>query len=112
MMENADSILFPEDTEEVAQRLKVDKSVIVFNLIRLYHHYETIRRLYGYYRWYVLEERRDLPANETVLNSKQIAVLLEFFLQMDGMLLVFFRKVFFSYIRFIILSDSQLICSI
>jgi hypothetical protein len=69
-------ILSEEDVQELTQRLQIDKS-------------SFIHRSYGYYRRYTLEQMQHLPINQTTLNSKQLAVMLEFFLQMDGMLVVF-----------------------
>lgn len=100
-----DSIVCEEDIKQLVDRLQVDRPIIIFNLLRLYRHYETIHRLYAYYRWSVLEDRRDLPATQTTLSSEQMVVLLEFFLQIDGRCLTFS----FYYTRTVLVHLSRFI---
>lgn len=88
-----DLILTNDDAQDLAQRLRVDQSIISFNLIRLDKHSNLIYRSYRYYQKYTLGTTRDLPIDEITFNSRQLSVMLEFFLQMDGLLLLF-TKIF------------------
>ena len=75
-----------DDAQQMAQRLRVDMSIIIFNVIRLRGHCHFLLTIHEYYRRNVLHQP-DMIIKEPVLSSKQMVVALEFYLQMDGKLL-------------------------
>ena len=75
--------LSQEDVEEMAQRLQVDTSIILFNAIRLRDICNMFLLEHEYYRRDVLEQAY-VEMEEPQLQSKQMVTALEFFLQMDG----------------------------
>jgi hypothetical protein len=77
-----------EDAQQMAQRLRVDIPIIIFNAIRLRSHCYNLLDLHEYYRRNVLKQP-DMIISEPVLSSKQMVIALEFYLQMDGKLLFF-----------------------
>ena len=86
---NRDSFsLCEQDIEELANRLQVGKSILTFNAGRLRsicytllaHHEKFRRQFLG---------RADVALNDLVINSKQMAILFEFYLQIDGISLFF-----------------------
>ena len=76
--------LLEQDAKELAARLCVDLSIITFNAERLRSHCYYLLALHESFRRKILRER-DVALREPVLNSKQMAVALEFYLQIDGM---------------------------
>lgn len=70
------------DAEELAQRLKIPKSIITFNAERLRSHTVVFCAAYKHFRRNVLR-KKDKALAEPVLNSKQMAQALEFYLQID-----------------------------
>ena len=75
--------LCEQDAEELATRLQVGKSIITFNADRLRGHCPYLLGLHEWFRRHILH-RRDVALPEPTLNSKQMAIALEFYLQMDG----------------------------
>ncbi|CAF4745405.1 unnamed protein product, partial [Rotaria sp. Silwood2] len=75
--------LSEQDAEELASRLQVGKSIITFNTNRLRGICCTLLALHKSFRRHVLCER-DIALKEPTLNSKQMAMALEFYLQIDG----------------------------
>jgi hypothetical protein len=78
--------LSEQDTEELAGRLRVGKSIITFNADRLRSNCYTLLALHESFRRHVLCQR-DVALGEPALNSKQMAIVLEFYLQIDGQFL-------------------------
>jgi hypothetical protein len=78
--------LSEQDTEELATRLRVGKSIITFNADRLRSNCYTLLALHESFRRHVLCQR-DVALGEPALNSKQMAIVLEFYLQIDGQFL-------------------------
>ncbi|CAF3465460.1 unnamed protein product [Rotaria socialis] len=74
--------LSSEDTKELSTRLQVSESIIICNANRLRVICERLLELRQYFRRKVLE-RPDVALNEPTLNSKQMSLILEFFLQID-----------------------------
>jgi hypothetical protein len=75
--------LSEQDAEELATRLQVGKSIITFNATKLRGICSTMLTLHESFRRNVLW-KNDVALNEPTLNSKQMAMALEFFLQIDG----------------------------
>ena len=71
------------DTEALAARLHVDKSIIVYNAKRFRAYVFFLTDLRGWWRRQVLDDERQ-PLAESPINSQQVALILELFLQMDG----------------------------
>ena len=80
--------LSEEDAEELDERLQVGKSIITFNADQLRGTCYSILVLHELFRRNVLL-KKDVALKEPTLNSKQIAMALEFYLQMDGKCLHF-----------------------
>ena len=76
--------LLEQDAKELAARLSVGLSIITFNAERLRSHCYYLPALHESFRRHILR-KRDVALREPVLNSKQMAVALEFYLQIDGM---------------------------
>jgi len=76
--------LSQQDAEELAVRLKVGMSIITFNADRLRGICYSLLAFHESFRRNVLQ-KRDVALNEPTLNSKQMVIALEFYLQMDGM---------------------------
>ncbi|CAF3228217.1 unnamed protein product [Rotaria sp. Silwood2] len=74
--------LSEQDAEELAVRLKVGKSIITFNADRLRGICCFLLTLHETFRRNVLL-KEDIALKEPTLNSKQMAMALEFYLQMD-----------------------------
>jgi hypothetical protein len=72
-----------EDAQQMAQRLRVDMSIIIFNAIQLRGHCCILLELHEYYRRNILKQPV-MIISEPVLSSKQMVLALEFYLQMDG----------------------------
>ena len=83
-----------DDAQEMAQRLRVDMPIIIFNAIRLRSHCCTLLALHEYYRRNILKQP-DMIISQPVLSSKQMVLALEFYLQMDGKLLSYVDSVSF-----------------
>ncbi|CAF3328711.1 unnamed protein product [Rotaria sp. Silwood2] len=75
--------LSEQDAEELAMRLKVGKSIITFNADQLRGICSFLLTLHEYFRRNVLF-KKDIALKEPTLNSKQMAMALEFYLQIDG----------------------------
>ncbi|CAF4526275.1 unnamed protein product, partial [Rotaria magnacalcarata] len=75
--------LSSEDAKELSTRLQVNESIIICNANRLRVICERLLELHQYFRRKVLE-RPDVALKESTLNSKQMSLILEFFLQIDG----------------------------
>ena len=71
------------DTEALAARLHVDKSIIVYNARRFRAYVFFLTDLRGWWRRQVFDNERQTLA-ESPINSQQVTIILEFFLQMDG----------------------------
>ncbi|CAF3025410.1 unnamed protein product [Rotaria sp. Silwood2] len=74
--------LSESDAEELSVRLQVDKSIITFNAIRLRGICCYVLALHESFRRHVLF-KKDVALKEPTLNSKQMAMVLEFYLQID-----------------------------
>ena len=72
-----------EDAQALATRLRVDMSIITFNANLLRGLISGTLIMRDSYRRRVLG-KKDLGIREPTLNSKQMAIALEFFLQIDG----------------------------
>ncbi|CAF4334779.1 unnamed protein product, partial [Rotaria magnacalcarata] len=70
------------DIKELSTRLQVNESIIMCNADRLRVICERLLELHQYFRRKVLE-RPDVALKEPTLNSKQMSLILEFFLQID-----------------------------
>ncbi len=77
--------LLEEDVEDLVTRLHVGKSIITFNSDRFRSLCYYIIGLHEYFRRTILQ-LPDRGLKESVLTSKQMAIALEFFLNMDRML--------------------------
>ena len=75
--------LSEQDAEELAQRLQVGKSIITFNAERLRSNCYTLLAMHESFRRNFLL-KKDVALKEPTLNSKQMAIALEFYLQIDG----------------------------
>ncbi|CAF5014661.1 unnamed protein product, partial [Rotaria sp. Silwood1] len=75
--------LSEQDAEELTLRLQVGQSIITFNADRLRCICGTLLTLHALFRRNDLCQG-DVSLNEPTLNSKQMAMALEFYLQMDG----------------------------
>ncbi|CAF5222478.1 unnamed protein product, partial [Rotaria magnacalcarata] len=67
------------DIKELSARLQVNESIIICNANRLRVTCERLLELHQYFRRKVLE-RPDVALKEPTLNSKQMSLILEFFL--------------------------------
>jgi hypothetical protein len=76
--------LSPADQDELATRLRVGPSILTFNADRLRGHYHFFGALHESFRHTILKDKRYVVLKEGPLTSKQMAVLLEFYLQIDG----------------------------
>ncbi|CAF1311941.1 unnamed protein product [Rotaria sordida] len=74
--------LSEQDANELASRLQVGKSIITFNAQRLRSICHTLLAFHESFRRYVLC-KSDVVLKEPTPNSKQIAMALEFYLQID-----------------------------
>jgi len=90
--------LSQQDAEELAGRLQVGKSIITFNADRLRGHCYSLCALHESFRRNVLQ-KPDVALKEPILNSKQMAVALEFYLQIDGKSSYIYPSSFQSYIH-------------
>ena len=75
--------LSEQDVEELAARLQVGKSIITFNAQRLRGICCSLLALHESFRRHVLL-KNDVALREPTLNSKQMTMALEFYLQIDG----------------------------
>ena len=75
--------LLEQDAKELAARFCVGLSIITFNAERLRGICYSLLALHESFRRNILRER-DVALGESVLNSKQMALALEFYLQIDG----------------------------
>ena len=75
--------LSEQDAEELASRLQIGKSIITFNADRLRGICCFLLALHESFRRNFLIEK-DIALKEPTLNSKQMAMTLEFYLQIDG----------------------------
>jgi hypothetical protein len=71
------------DIKELSTRLQVTESIITCNADRLRVICDRLLALHEYFRRVILA-RRDVALKEPTLNSKQMSLVLEFFLQIDG----------------------------
>jgi hypothetical protein len=71
------------DIKELSTRLQVNESIIICNADRLRVICERLLESHLYFRRKILG-RRDVALKEPTLNSKQMSLILEFFLQIDG----------------------------
>ncbi|CAF1469686.1 unnamed protein product [Rotaria magnacalcarata] len=74
--------LSEQDTEELATRLHIDKSIITFNANQLRRICSFLLTLHESFRRTVLC-KKDIALKEPILDSKQMALVLEFYLQID-----------------------------
>ncbi|CAF3296434.1 unnamed protein product, partial [Rotaria sp. Silwood2] len=74
--------LSSEDIKELSTRLQVNESIIICNANRLRAICDRLLELHEYFRRRVLAIQ-DVALNEPTLNSKQMSLILEFFLQID-----------------------------
>ena len=75
--------LSERDAEQLAERLQVGKSIITFNAEQLRRICHSLLSMHESFRRNILH-KRDVALKEPTLNSKQMALALEFFLQIDG----------------------------
>ena len=75
--------LSEQDVEELAARLQVGKSIITFTTQRLRGICYSLCVLHESFRRNILL-KNDVALKEPTLNSKQMALALEFYLQIDG----------------------------
>ncbi|CAF1512793.1 unnamed protein product [Rotaria sordida] len=75
--------LSEQDANELASRLQVGKSIITFNAQRLRTICHTLLAFHESFRRYVLC-KSDVALKEPTPNSRQMAMALEFYLQIDG----------------------------
>ncbi len=80
--------LSEQDVEDLAGRLRVGKSIITFNADRLRGICYYLMALHESFRRKIHRYKRDVASNELILNSKQMALVLEFYLQIDGQFFV------------------------
>ena len=73
-----------EDAQALATRLRVHLSIITFNANLLRGLISGMLIMRDAYRRHVLGHK-DLGIKDPMLNSKQMAIALEFFLQIDGL---------------------------
>ena len=90
--------LSPSDIEELAKRLHVGPSILTFNADRLRGHYHLFGALHEHFRKTILDDNRYVVLKEGPLNSKQMALLLEFYLQIDGKSTYIPRSIFWIYV--------------
>ena len=72
-----------EDIKELSQRFQVAESIITFNASRLCSICHRLLMLHESFRQRMLLEK-DVALKEPTLNSKQMAIVLEFYLQIDS----------------------------
>ena len=75
--------LSTQDIEELAARLRVGESIITFNADRLRGISYFLCQLHESFRRHILH-KKDVALKEPRLNSKQMALALEFYLQIDS----------------------------
>ncbi|CAF1525959.1 unnamed protein product [Rotaria sordida] len=75
--------LSEHDANELASRLQVGKSIITFNAQRLHSICHTLLAFHESFRRHVLC-KSDVALKEPTPNSRQMAMALEFYLQIDG----------------------------
>ena len=75
--------LTEENISELSQRLRVPKSMLVFNAQRLRSICHTLLAIYEAFRHLVFHDENHAFQNLN-FNSQQMAIALEFFLQIDG----------------------------
>ena len=97
--------LSSEDVKELSTRLHVTESVIKCNADRLRPLCHLLLAVYETFQRNVLEREDITVGKNSVLNSKQISLLLEFFLQIDGKyyyyLLILIIDFIFSFFFFV-----------
>lgn len=76
--------LSEEDVEKLVHRLQVGKSIITFNADRLRRICYHLLQLHEDFRRNILV-KPDVALKEPTLKSKQMAIALEFYLQIDGL---------------------------
>ena len=76
--------LSQQDADELASRLQIGKSIITFNADRLRGICHYFLGLHEFFQQNVLLDD-NVALNEPTLNSKQMAIALEFYLQIDGL---------------------------
>ena len=76
--------LSQQDADELALRLQAGKSIITFNADRLRGICHYFLGLHEFFRRNVLLDD-DVGLNKPTLNSTQMAIVLEFYLQIDGL---------------------------
>ena len=76
--------LSEKDAEELSVRLRVGKSIITFNAYQLRGISYTLLAFYESFQKNVLH-KANVAFHQPPFNSKQMAILLEFYLQMDGL---------------------------
>ncbi|CAF1583837.1 unnamed protein product, partial [Adineta steineri] len=74
--------LSEQDAEELSKRLQIGKSIITFNANQIRGICYYFLELYKSFRKNILLQH-DIALEEFILNSKQMVVLLEFYLQLD-----------------------------
>lgn len=74
----------PSDLEDLATRLRVELSILTYNVDRLRSHCHIFGLLHESYRKTILEDSRHVVLRTGPLNSQQMALALEFYLQIDG----------------------------
>jgi len=75
--------LSTQDIEELAARLRVGESIITFNADQLRQISYFLCQLHESFRRHILH-KKDVALKEPTLNSKQMALALEFYLQIDS----------------------------
>jgi len=75
--------LSEEDAGELSRRLQVGMSIILFDAGKLRGNCYGLMAYYQAFRRNILQ-KKDVASTESPLNSKTMAIALEFYLQMDG----------------------------
>jgi hypothetical protein len=75
--------LSEQDANELAARLRVHMSIITFNAVQLRGKCYDLCAMHESFRQNVLH-KKDVALKEPPFYSKQMAIVLEFFLQIDG----------------------------
>jgi hypothetical protein len=74
------------DTEALASKLHVHKSIVTYNAHRFRAQFFSVMDLRAWFRRQVVvvDDERQAPVDEPRINSQQVALILEFYLHMDG----------------------------
>ena len=77
--------LSTNDTEALATKLHVHQSIVTYNAHRFRAQFFSVMDLRAWFRRQVIvDDERQAPVDEPRINSQQVAIILEFYLHMDG----------------------------